>query len=223
LLENTQLTDEQALHPPRVGGQRVQFGCGPGPVPRDWINFDASPTVRISRVPLIGKLLTRGRVEFDKQTKFGDVVKGLPIENGSCDAVYSSHVLEHLPRADVRVALDNTLRILRPGGVFRVVLPDLRFMSTEYLERRLSADQFVTELHMGMANGGRRQRLFDALGNSRHLWMWDETSLSELLGAAGYVHVRRAVFGDRRDELFAGVECEDRWRNCLGLQAERAK
>jgi SAM-dependent methyltransferase len=221
LQRDSHLADGETVSAEHTDSVRVQYGCGPGPVPTGWINFDASPTLKISTTPVVGRFLTRRRVTFDRNTRFGDIVKGLPLASESCDAVYSSHVLEHLPRADVRVALDNTFRILRPGGVFRLVLPDLRYLSKEYLEGRLSSDQFVTELHMGIPDGGRRKRLLDAMGNSRHLWMWDETSLAELLSAVGFINVRRATFGDRDDDLFADVEAQDRWTNCLGLQAER--
>lgn len=221
--EDTQVADKENNLRDRGDVKRVQFGCGPGPVPKGWINFDASPTLRIASIPVVGRRLTRRRVTFDSSAQFGDIVKGLPVEARSCHAVYSSHVLEHLPQGDVRGALENTLRILRPGGVFRVVLPDLRYLSKEYVEGRLSGDQYVTELYMGLPEGKRRHRLLTAMGNSRHLWMWDEASLSGLLLSVGFIGIRRATFGDRDDDLFADVESEDRWTNCLGIQAEAAR
>lgn len=46
-------------------------------------------------------------------------MKGLPnIKKESCDAIYCSHVLEHLCLVDFRIALLNTFNILKIGGVF---------------------------------------------------------------------------------------------------------
>ena len=110
----------------------VQYGCGLT-APPSWTNFDASPTLRLQKLPVLGAVLTRGGPRFPKHVLYGDIVRGLPIEPASCVAVYCSHVLEHLPREDLRAAVRNTLGHLRPGGVFRCVVPDLEHMAREYL------------------------------------------------------------------------------------------
>jgi predicted SAM-dependent methyltransferase len=48
------------------------------------------------------------------------------IESNSVDAVYSSHNLEHLHAHEVPVAMREFLRVLRPGGVAVIVVPDLQ-------------------------------------------------------------------------------------------------
>jgi hypothetical protein len=37
------------------------------------------------------------------------------------------------------------------------------------------------------------------LGNSAHLWMWDERSLAARLRQHGFVNIRRAACGDSED------------------------
>jgi len=63
----------------------VQYGCGSS-APEGWLNFDAS-----LRVPLG----IRGKV-FPRNVRYGDIVRGLPIKDGTAKAVYASHILEHL-------------------------------------------------------------------------------------------------------------------------------
>lgn len=70
---------------------------------------------------------------FSAPVRYGDSVSRLPIADGSCGAVYCSHTLEHLARDDSWTALRNTYRILTPGGVFRLVVPDLKRFATKYL------------------------------------------------------------------------------------------
>src|SRR5262249_16855882 len=106
----------------------VQYGCGTSTA-EGWRNFDASPTLRFERIPVVGRLYSKNGARFPGNAEYGDIVKGLPIADGSCDAVYCSHVLEHLALDDLHVALANTLRIVKPGGVFRLVVPDLEVLA----------------------------------------------------------------------------------------------
>lgn len=198
----------------------VQYGCGLC-APASWLNFDASPTLRLQRLPLIGSLFGHS-TKFPPLARFGDVVKGLPIETDSCQALYCSHVLEHLSLADLRTALRNTLSYLKPGGVFRFVLPDLQQLATDYLAsaEKQPAVWFMEAAHLGYPQ---RPRGFigamrEWLGNSRHLWMWDERSMTEELRSAGFVEIRRAHCGDSGDPRFNDVEDPDRWVKCLGMQ-----
>src|SRR5712691_5357503 len=102
----------------------VHYGSG-WCAPPNWRNFDASPTLRFERIPVIGRLYTKNATRFPENIEYGDIVKGLPIEDESCKAIYCSHVLEHLSLEDFRVALRNTHKLLRKDGVFRFVMPDL--------------------------------------------------------------------------------------------------
>src|SRR5476651_2383062 len=112
----------------------IQYGCGFS-APAEWTNYDASPTLRFERLPLIGKLYTLNKQRFPENVKYGDIVRGLPEKPESADAVYCSHVLEHLAYNDFLTTLKNTYAILKPGGIFRGVVPDLRSAVTTYVEK----------------------------------------------------------------------------------------
>lgn len=58
---------------------------------------------------------------------------GIPYPEGSFNAVYHSHMLEHFPRAMVLPFLRECLRVLRPGGTLRVVVPDLESILRQYI------------------------------------------------------------------------------------------
>jgi hypothetical protein len=202
----------------------VQYGCGLC-APQTWLNFDASPTLRLQRLPLVGRVFTRVGPVFPAGVRYGDIVKGLPVAGGSCRAVYCSHVLEHLSLEDCRRALRNTYACLRPGGVFRFVLPDLEWLARQYLDARGAgaAIRFMEESKLGLLMRPRRpgELLRAWLGNSQHLWMWDENSMSAELEAAGFRQVRRAAMGDSSEPRFRDVEDPGRWENCLGMECVR--
>ena len=199
----------------------LQYGCGLS-APADWVNYDASPSLRLQRLPVIGRMNGLGAVRFPAQVRYGDIVRGIPVRDGSCRAVYCSHVLEHLSLSDCRIALRNTHRLLARGAIFRLVVPDLRMAAARYLadSSETAAPQFMTETFLGIAE--RRRSLGGFLrawlGNSQHLWMWDYASLRHELELAGFNGTRPAQIGDSEDPMFASVEDPGRWTDAVGIQ-----
>jgi len=63
-----------------------------------------------------------------------DLRRGLPLPDASCDVVYSSHAIEHLDRMGARRFMDECWRVLRPGGILRLVTPDLEGIAKAYLK-----------------------------------------------------------------------------------------
>ena len=114
----------------------VQYGCGFS-AGDGWLNFDASPTLWIERLPVVGKLVSRALAgnarHFPDDVEFGDIRKGPLVAPGSADAVYALHVLEHLSLDDFRTAIRNTHVMLAPGGVFRLIVPDLLARAKRYV------------------------------------------------------------------------------------------
>ena len=91
----------------------LKFGCGNVFHP-EWVNLDAAPAAP-------------GVIAHDLR-------RGLPYPDGSFDGVYGSHVLEHLDPAAGERLLRECLRILKRGGVVRLVVPDLEVIAKLYLQ-----------------------------------------------------------------------------------------
>jgi len=204
----------------------VQYGCG-WCAPCDWKNFDASPTLRFERIPLLGRLYTKNKTRFPENVEYGNIVYGLPIADNSCTAVYCSHILEHLALEDLRLALKNTYKILAPGGVFRLVMPDIEFMISTYIADPTpqAAMNFMRNSFLGREKRfrGLRGLAYLWLNNSQHLWLWDYRSITVELQNAGFQNIRRAYFDDSPIAAFQSVESYDRWVNCLGVECERGR
>jgi len=202
----------------------IQYGCG-FCAPERWRNFDSSPTLRFEKLPLIGGIYQRNQRRFPKNIEYGDIVKGLPVADSTCSSVYCSHVLEHLALQDFRTALCNTFRVLKPGGVFRFVVPDLAVSVQRYVQ---SDDPAASIIFLKETMLGREKRprglvglVTSWLGNSEHLWMWDFKALEAELQQVGFKDVRRAVMGDSGDEMFDLVEERERWRDALGINCRK--
>ena len=204
----------------------INFGCGLS-VGAGWQNFDASPTLRLQRWPLVGMAARAWLApQFPSEAQYGDVVMGLPVNGGSVELVYCSHVLEHLALDDLRLALAEVARIMKPGGIFRGVLPDLQNEVRVYLadpsEDACSRFMARTSLGLPVRRRGLLAHLRSLYGNSQHHWMWDYKGLQAELQVAGFVAVRRAQYGDSKHAPFAVVEDEARWRDALGFECLRA-
>lgn len=202
----------------------IQYGCGLT-APAGWRNFDASPTLRAQRLPVVGILFNRAGVTFPANAEFGDVTRRLPVPDGAARLVYCSHVLEHLPLDGLRAALVETHRVLRSGGIFRLVLPDLEYIIDAYKADASddAAIKFVKDTILGQESrpAGLKASVRDMLGNSQHRWMWDYKSLASELRAAGFTDVRRAAFGDNPEPALTAVEEEDRWTGAVGIECRK--
>ncbi|MFP4008818.1 MAG: class I SAM-dependent methyltransferase, partial [Spirulinaceae cyanobacterium] len=115
----------------------LHIGCGLVVAP-DWQNYDASLSLRLSKLPGIGKIVAQklSFPDWSDTAYYGNIVKGLDIQPESCDLVYAAHVLEHLSLTDFHIALDNIYSYLKPGGIFRAVVPDLEQYIQSYWQQR---------------------------------------------------------------------------------------
>lgn len=207
----------------------VQYGCGLS-APETWINFDASPTLRIQRNPILRLLFKKKmNVIFPKNVRIGDIIQGLPIEQNSCQGVYASHVLEHLSLDDFRIALHNTFLILKPNGYFRCIVPDLEYAARKYIQAldhrnvNASLDFCGPDTLMGVVKRpkGMSGMMRSYLSNAHHLWMWDFMSLTRELENAGFRRIRKCSFNDCDDVAFRDVEDEDRFLNAVAIECRK--
>jgi len=78
-----------------------------------------------------------------------DVRRGLPLPDNCFDAVYANHILEHLTPDEGQKFVTELHRVLKPGGICRLVTPDLERSCLEYLDqlREASAARSERNLH----------------------------------------------------------------------------
>ena len=102
-------------------------------------------------------------------------------EDDSVDLIYSSHVLEHFGRHEYRDVLREWYRVLKPGGVLRIAVPDFEAVVCYYTEKEADI-----ELLLGLVVGGQKEGEFDY-----HKMIFDEKLLSRVLRETGFREVRR--------------------------------
>lgn len=203
----------------------LHYGCGLLAAP-GWYNCDASPTLRLQRLPLLGVVFRKFLPPaFPAAVHYGDIARGLPIPAASCAAIYCAHVLEHLSLEDLRRAVKNTHRYLKPGGTFRLVVPDFEQQVAAYRADQSpeAVSNFLNYTFLGRpARGhGLHGMLREYLGNAHHLWAWDYKGLAHELSRAGFTDIRRCSCGDAKDPAFAAVENPGRFEWSIAIECSK--
>lgn len=188
----------------------VNVGCGWG-VGESWENYDASPTLRFERLPLLGRLYTRNANRFPETARYADISLGPIGDEASADAIFCSHMLEHVPLEDMRESLNNMFRMLKSGGLFRMIVPDLAIRALAYTRsvgHPDAAGKFIDDCLFGVKSAEKSlvARVQAVYGNARHLQMYDEAAMRREMERAGFVDIRRCAFGDSELAAFAEVE-----------------
>jgi SAM-dependent methyltransferase len=162
--------------------QHLQLHIGSGPYNLEgWINLDIFPA----------QLST-------------NVLWGLPFTDGQCRYVFLSHLLEHLfYPTDAMGLLEEIYRILEPGGVVRIVVPDIEQCLRAYQENNKAFFQQRVE-HWGAGDGNatRLEHFLSYAGAGpdpawlfeAHKFGYDFETLTRALQRAGFTTIIRSSF-----------------------------
>ena len=201
---------DQSLNIGEMTGHARKLNLGCGPIqPSGWINVDGSMRAYLaSRVSWADRLLTALRVlpasEFNRQTQWVNLQKRFPWPDNSVDCVYLGEVLEHFTRDDGFRLVSECFRVLKPGGVIRLRVPDNARFWRNYLtafdENLARTPEQRTDDHsrwveMFFRDICVRRRFLGSYGHY-HKWMYDEISLVRTLEKIGFVNVARRPFLD---------------------------
>lgn len=140
------------------GKVRIHLGCGDLNIP-GFINIDARPAPHVHVA--------------------GDVTDLSLFADGVADLIYASHVLEHIPGVRVNATLWEWRRVLKPGGVLRISVPDFR----KILELYQLSDHDAQVIQAPLF-GQQDYR------ENVHLAAYDDAWLRKLLKEAGFNEVR---------------------------------
>ena len=106
----------------------------------------------------------------------------LPFATGEMDVVYSSHVLEHFPRKRVPEVLDEWIRILKPDGELRLILPNAQWAAERIMNDQIDND--VQNVILGAQSFGGKGDEFNF-----HKFFFTPKLLEEMLTSRGFKRI----------------------------------
>jgi predicted SAM-dependent methyltransferase len=191
-------------------GPRLNLGCGPVQ-PAGWINIDGSHRARFAHflAPLDRLLVKLGILSptaFGRHTQIANLFKPLPFARGSVRAIYAGEVWEHFTYDDALRLTRDCHRVLQPGGVLRVCVPDGQIFWRHYLRLVEAGDVPALRAHVDLYF--REICVRPTLGSYGHFhkWQFDEPQLVDLFRTAGFRDVARRPYHESRIPDIAAVE-----------------
>ncbi|HEY8506286.1 MAG TPA: methyltransferase domain-containing protein [Gemmataceae bacterium] len=200
--------------------RKLNLGCG-HVQPAGWENVDGSLRAwTATRLRPLDRLLVRlgllPPTEFGRSTRYASLSGKLPWRTGEAAAIYLGEVLEHFTKEGGERLIRECHRVLAPGGVIRVRVPDNARFWGNYLEeyraelskpRAEWTDRHTRWVEMFFRDICVRRRL-GSFGHY-HKFMYDEVSLVLLLERSGFVGARRMPFRVSAIEGVEAVEVRD--------------
>ncbi len=175
---------------------RLQIGCGKFPR-AGWINTDNKVRPGVDCV--------------------ADLRGDLPFAEGTFDCAAAIHVLPHIPLAGLAPALARIRRVLKPGGVLRLALPDLEKAIDAY--RRGDAAYFAIPDSQWKSLGAKLVAQIVWHNDIRTPFTYDLAA--EALGNAGFSSVARCMFRQTRSRFPEIVDLDNRERESFFVEATR--
>ena len=197
-----------------TGEIKINIGCGLSGI-SGWRNLDNSPTIWISRIPVLNRLLKAPL--WPRDVRKYDVRKGLPYPDNSVRYIYSSHTFEHFTHPESLAIAKECFRALAPKGILRIVVPDLGLIIREYLadQTPLAAQTFLSRLSL--------HHSFQDIVHpgSNHSQMFDGKALVHLLREAGFAAPAVSEYCKSAIPEIDQIELEVRKRESLYVEAEK--
>jgi predicted SAM-dependent methyltransferase len=175
---------------------RLNWGCGEYPEP-GWINSDVKdvPGIEISC----------------------DILEGLPLPDDTLDYAVSIHALPEIPYGDLVEVLRELRRVLKPGGILRLVLPDLDRGIQAYLNK--DEDYFLIPDEHAQTIGAKFVVQMVWYGYSRSLFTHD--FIEEILRKAGFSEVTWCEYRQTASRFPEIVELDSREKESLFVEATK--
>lgn len=130
-----------------------------------------------------------------------DLSKPIPFPDSSVSMIYSSHLIEHFaypsPMQDL---LSECYRILIPGGVFSVAVPDARIYIEAYVnDKQLSEEEFLNH-DVGLKFKNKIDYVnFVAYQGEEHKHMFDQNNLISVIEDSGFANARIREYDPKID------------------------
>ncbi|MGH2871330.1 MAG: class I SAM-dependent methyltransferase [Solirubrobacteraceae bacterium] len=186
--------------------RRLQLGAFDH-VHEGWLSTDITPHLLVARVPGLAWALHRaGAIGPDRyvshrsgafrSVRYLDLTRRFRFPDDAFECVYASHVLEHLHPDTAERCLAEVRRVLVPGGIVRLAVPDLDRLVGDY--DQADPEGLLMGIYQGRGSAAKR--------SARHWWHYNGVSLPALLRRLGFSEVTVCEYRQGRMPDVATIE-----------------
>ena len=134
-----------------------------------------------------------------------NIARGLPFNNEDIDLIYTSHVVEHLPKEDFKYFLGECHRILKNGGINLIALPSIEKLAAILYGKDQSKidilQNYFSAHFMEESSFSPSEYLNLVMRGFDHKYLYDFTLINHLAKKAGYTSVDRIANSDVPDKI----------------------
>ena len=171
---------------------KLNIGCGTD-YKRGWINIDNNSDNNIAE----------GRVDLD-----WDLRNPLPFPENSVDFIFHEHFLEHLTVEESHSAITDMMRVLKPGGVMRIAMPDLEDIFELYNDENWKNRPVIKNHGLDFVKT-RAEMVNMSFSWWGHKWIYDWEELQRRFKELGYTKIKRCKNGKSRFKELQSLETRE--------------
>lgn len=205
--------------------KKLHIGCGPF-TPSGWVNLDGSWNAKLTKFRVLKKILAKLKIipsrlveiPWDSNIIHHDIRKPFPFRNNTFSAIYASHLIENLYLDEAKSLLKECYRLLKPGGIIRIMIHDLRKEALNYISgnnlkdsknQKTEADEFLTTLGIRreFPKGSIFYKIYTLFYDYHtYKWLYDSESLIFHFKEAGFEEVEEKPVLQSKIEDIKAVE-----------------
>jgi len=216
---------------------KLNLGCGLQ-CPEGWVNIDSSLGARLARRPLLKKILhsvvpqswgVLPNSQWPRNVKYMNITRRFDYDDQSVDAIYSSHTIEHLTYSEAAFVFREAFRVLKSGGIIRIIVPHFAQTVKNYLAnaqkmphlaaKRFLDDTYYFEIPVPDNLPGLVKYYFKRKNN--HHFLYDEQGLRHQLSTAGFTDILSMKWGESRIPGIEKIDIPERFAGAICLEGIR--
>jgi predicted SAM-dependent methyltransferase len=170
--------------------KKIQIGAQSNSI-SGWLNLDILPKSR--------------------EVAYMDATQTFPFADNSVDYIYTEHMIEHITLQQGKFMIAECFRVLKPNGRIRIATPNLAFLMELYKREKAPVqDQYIEfSAQRYFKNQVPAEDVYVINNFFRdwgHQFIHDIKSLTYLLNAAGFAHIKQCQLGVSDDANFQQLE-----------------
>jgi predicted SAM-dependent methyltransferase len=169
---------------------KLNVGCGTD-YKKGWVNIDNNSDNNIEKLDLNW-----------------DLRNPLPFDDNSVDFIFNEHFVEHLTVEEAQKTLSDFKRVLKPGGVMRVAMPDLETAIEQYKDPKWKERPYIKRFKLEFVQT-KAELLNMGFRWWGHKWFYDWEELERRLKEVGFEKIKRAKHSKSKNLELRNLETRD--------------